>query len=88
MFTYGQRVKAISPPDGNKELVGKTGTIIRTSLDACGWVGVDFDERFDDGHVIIDDFCFFKAADSGWNCPPDSLKAIADCSPIGIEDFI
>ena len=89
MFTYGQRVKAISPPDGNTELVGKTGTIIRIySPDGCGWVGVDFDERFHDGHVIVDDFGFYKAADSGWNCPIDSLKVITDCFPVGIEDFI
>ena len=89
MFVYGQRVKAISPPDGNTELVGKTGTIIRSySPDGCGWVGVDFDECFHDGHIIVDDFGFYKAAESGWNCPIDSLKAITDCLPVGIEDFI
>ena len=48
-FGVGDRVVAVSPVDGNSQLVGMAGTVIHIS-DMTPPIGVEFDEMFVGGH--------------------------------------
>lgn len=70
-FKVGDRVIAVKAPDGNKDLVGKTGTIKVFGVYDSLPYGVDFDD-FTKGHE-----CSGEArADHGWWCEAESLAPV------------
>ena len=73
-FKVGDRVKCISVPDGNKEVVGKYGTVKEITTDKEFNILVEFDEPHKRGHGGMTGHICNK--DRGWYCNPDNLEPV------------
>lgn len=77
-FKVGDRVICTSEYDGNKEIVGMTGTV-------CGplnetWCGVEYDAPLTAGH-----YCRGNCdAPYGWETAYECLKAYNDEQPVAV----
>lgn len=75
-FKVGDRVKCVTVPDGNKEAVGKCGTVKKVCDGARLPILVDFDERLKRGHDgLLDAKC---KSNCGWWCDLDNLELAKD----------
>lgn len=73
-FKVGDRVKCVRVPDGNKEVVGKYGTVKKVGDGNYLPILVDFDERLKRGHGGLSNAkC---KPDHGWWCPVYALELV------------
>lgn len=88
-FSYGQKVRCISVPDGNSEVVNLIGTIMSTQdygVDEY-WPGVLFEKSFELGHCLTDETTGEIVGEyNGWYCPPETLIPLEES--INIEEII
>ena len=72
-FKIGDRVKAVKECDGNKNIVGKIGTIVGMCGCGCGLIGVEFDDNIGRGAHT----CEGKGKDGHcWWCPDYTLEPV------------
>ena len=76
-FKVGDRVRAIKECDGNKRIIGETGTV--KSITSDSFVGVEFDNPINGWKI-----CNGVKEDNGWYCLGDILEPIHDNNKIVI----
>lgn len=75
-FKVGDRVKCITIPDRNEEVVGKYGTVKAITTDKIFNILVEFDEPHKKGHGGMTGHICKK--DRGWYCNHDNLELVKD----------
>lgn len=88
-FSYGQKVRCISVPDGNSEVVNLIGTIMSTQDYGADeyWPGVLFEKSFELGHCLTDETTGEIVGEyNGWYCPPSCIELIE--KPLNIAELI
>lgn len=91
LFHYRQRVRCVSPPDGNASIVGRIGTVYHDGEDGTNdrWIAVEFDSSFPLGHCIPDQLNSGELRgfnSTGWCCEPETLVPVEES--ININELI